>query len=152
MKKLLLIVFAIVGAVYVTTQTSCADGESNPCEDKTPPITAKFILSIQVKFQDGTPWPGTVYFHIYKKYCGGAISGSYTTDGPTIGETGIYHTGHIYTYELQQKDEVYIQFEVHGQKYVYVDQKFTGFGLTGPVDKIEKQYSMILPWDPPIEP
>lgn len=139
--------------------------DDNQCEDTmTSKIELRLTPSVKIEHADGIPFDGVVVFNVYKEYCDGTVSGSFTKQTTTDpdGYANFYYT---YYYDFKNtKDKVYFSYvisqgsntqEVKGeipQSMVLDNMVFIGIERITFLDMFENYYNeepIVLTWDAP---
>ena len=135
----------IVSALFVFSR---AKDTSRCFEFNKKEFKRTFTLSIQVKYNDGTPYNGAISFKIFKTYCDQTQSGVYTVDG-NVETTGFWRPGATYTYSYGNSlDVVKARFTVYNPittNVAFTEETFTYDMIEGKPNGIEKTYQMTLP-------
>jgi hypothetical protein len=139
--------------IFVFILPSCdkVDEEDDLCkETEEAEISRSFRLGVIVKYNDGTPYEGTVALLIQKEYCNGKISGSYGPKGTTAPD-GYWNPAMQYTYKFANSlDKVYVNFHLpyHSQGAEQVIEVFHYMDVAQQHFGIEKTYTLNLSFGP----
>ena len=133
----------------IISLSSCEKEDDDPCADKVmPEINGQFILKLKATYNDGVPFEGNAHLSIFKKYCGGHVSGEFDEYGST-NSTGYWNPGMQYFYKFENLDDkVTVAWYIDGpngyervlfEEFYYAD-------VSGANYYIDKTYNITLPW------
>jgi hypothetical protein len=153
MKNYLILMSFVLGIITLTF-TKCTKSEENLCDaTKQDQILRAFVISANIRYNEGKVYQGEFKFDIYKVYCNEKVSGHYW-DRFDTNENGYWLSGMKYEYSFaNSQDKVIIEFTIYNpggteyveeEVYMYSDVKNNDHDIFFTCD-------IRLPWEAPYE-
>ncbi len=136
----------------------CKKEHEKCAETATMGISLRIFPDVKIVYKDGKPFDGSVTFNVYKQYCNGAVSGSFSKKTSTISE-GMTRFYYWYSYLFNNtKDVVCFTYVIkqNGQSYeergkiTYYKARIHGYGTEFSMEIFEDYYNkkpIVLPWN-----